>query len=799
MFNNIFSLNKKVTMIIPIKSSDFMYVEKLIPLVRQNIAPKEIIVISAPDVKDRCLNLGVVFIDENQMIKGLDFTTLKQQICNLHMDIKSTGWYLQQFLKLGFSQLCKTEYYVSWDADMLPIRPINLFDNNGKPYLTLKKEYMHRYFLTLKRLLNIDKQRNESFIAEHMLFKTKLVKELIKDIEHTSNKGNTWWEKILYSTLPESQKDSFAFSEFETYGNWVEYKHPNVYVVRKLNMLRHAKYFFGENLSNSDIVWASKSFDTLSFEHFDKQIMPQWYKKIAKKIMSFKTFLRINSVFLNKHYKNKLDEFDWFYGQKTGYEKTSDKYKNLNDVNKINVLFDTSLINSFDDKGRGRSGIFWVSFNILKILAKRPEIKLFLYSMDMQKTISFFNFYRNKIPNLNLFSGDVLNMDVYLSSLNQIPDLIKKTGIPCFTIIHDCIPFVLPEHMEVCKGWFPDLINSFTSNDYCFANSNYTKKDFLKYCPALDADKITVIPLSTNMPLKPNKHLKNNIREKYKIPQNKKYLFSLCSLEPRKNLIRSVSCFIKFIKKNKINDLVFVLGGGAYEGFIERFEKEVPEYEKYKDKIIRAGYIDDEDMEVLYSNAEWFVYTSQYEGFGMPPLEAMACGTAVITSNNTSLPEVVGNAGIMIDWDSDEQHIAAYEKYYFNEQYRKKMADAGLKRSKQFSWDKAVDIIVNAFKKIERDPNRISLYLNNSNNDVRVKIIKKCYLFDIIPVLKIASKYGVSRWLLFGVLPLMKQKRIDYHTNYYLFGFIHIMRISDNYGVYKLRIFGVPLLKIKSE
>lgn len=63
--------------------------------------------------------------------------------------------------------------------------------------------------------------------------------------------------------------------------------------------------------------------------------------------------------------------------------------------------------------------------------------------------------------------------------------------------------------------------------------------------------------------------------------------------------------------------------------------------------------------------AEWFVYTSQYEGFGLPPLEAIACGCPVIVSNNSSLPEVVGDSCIMIDYDSDEQHIEAYEKYYF--------------------------------------------------------------------------------------------------------------------------------------
>ena len=103
-------------------------------------------------------------------------------------------------------------------------------------------------------------------------------------------------------------------------------------------------------------------------------------------------------------------------------------------------------------------------------------------------------------------------------------------------------------------------------------------------------------------------------------------------------------------------------------------------------------------MPVLYSNAEWFVYTSQYEGFGLPPLEAMQCGCPVITSNNSSLPEVVGDAGIMIDWDDEEQHIQSYEKFYFNESLRKEYGQKGLKRAKNFSWKKTVNQIISVME-----------------------------------------------------------------------------------------------------
>ena len=88
-----------------------------------------------------------------------------------------------------------------------------------------------------------------------------------------------------------------------------------------------------------------------------------------------------------------------------------------------------------------------------------------------------------------------------------------------------------------------------------------------------------------------------------------------------------------------------------------------------------------------------------YEGFGLPPLEAMSCGCPVITSNNSSLPEVVGDAGIMIDWDSDEQHIKAYENYYFNKELREQNRQKGLERAKQFSWSKCANEILDVIRK----------------------------------------------------------------------------------------------------
>lgn len=291
--------------------------------------------------------------------------------------------------------------------------------------------------------------------------------------------------------------------------------------------------------------------------------------------------------------------------------------------------------------------------------------------------------------------------DVYFSPVFKPPVfIVKNNKIKEYTIIYDTIPLVFPEFypgMKKKNYFYRQFINSINKNAYYFAISQNTKKDFIKYVPQIDGEKITTTLLAASENFYRCENNKKNIevRKKYKIPQEKKYILSLCSLEPRKNLIFAIKNFIKFIKANKINNLVFVLGGGHWDEFIEKLNKEINDLGEYKDKIIKAGYIDDEDLASLYSHAEMFVYPSIYEGFGLPPLEAMQCGCPVITSNVTSIPEVIGNAGIMIDPNNDDGLINAYEEIYFNESLKKELSQKGMQKAKEFSWKKCVDIMVN--------------------------------------------------------------------------------------------------------
>ena len=368
------------------------------------------------------------------------------------------------------------------------------------------------------------------------------------------------------------------------------------------------------------------------------------------------------------------------------------------DKNKLKIAFNCDdLLNGLHDN-TSRTGIYTVALNIAKILLDKEDIDIYFYTyrtIDIELREYLIKIFENKYIQIISENSNIwFYIDIFYSPANAIPNFIINDykHIKRYTTQHDIMPVIFPEYYPDYdeNHWLHIVLQqSVRDNNYIFAVSENTKKDFLKYNPKFNPNNIITTHLGVDNKFNPkNSTDVNNILNQYNIPKDKKYVFSLCTIEPRKNLIRIIRSFFKFLEKNNINDMVFVMGGTSWGHFIEKFNTEISEY---KDKIIKIGYVADEDLPYLYSGAEWFVYTSQYEGFGLPPLEAMACGCPVIVSNNSSLPEVVGDAGITIDYDSDKQHIEAYERYYFNEEYRKEMAQRGLERSKLFSWDKCVN------------------------------------------------------------------------------------------------------------
>ena len=123
----------------------------------------------------------------------------------------------------------------------------------------------------------------------------------------------------------------------------------------------------------------------------------------------------------------------------------------------------------------------------------------------------------------------------------------------------------------------------------------------------------------------------------------------------------------------------------------------------YSEDILRIGFIADEDKPALYNLASLFVYPSFYEGFGFPPLEAMQCGTPVITSNVSSLPEIVGDAAIMIDPDRPDELYRAMKEILLNQNLHTHLRTKGMERARQFSWHKSAEQFLALVKKMKSE------------------------------------------------------------------------------------------------
>lgn len=273
----------------------------------------------------------------------------------------------------------------------------------------------------------------------------------------------------------------------------------------------------------------------------------------------------------------------------------------------------------------------------------------------------------------------------------------RNESIRKYICLQDAIPILYEEYYPKMKDsyfWYRLLIDQINPKGWYFAISKATKDDFCRLFPQLLPDRIKVTYLGKNDRYRYLEKPDIKVLEKYGLEQNTKYFFSLCTVEPRKNLLRSVKSFIQFIRQENIKDLYYVIGGSKWKTFYDQLMTEFAGDVFFQDYVKMIGYVEDEELPHLYNQAMCFVFTSQYEGFGLPVLEAMSCGCPVITSTSSSLPEVAGDAGLTVAWDSEEEHIEAYRQIFTDEGLRIKLHAAGLARAELFSWEKCADIML---------------------------------------------------------------------------------------------------------
>jgi glycosyltransferase involved in cell wall biosynthesis len=298
-----------------------------------------------------------------------------------------------------------------------------------------------------------------------------------------------------------------------------------------------------------------------------------------------------------------------------------------------------------------------------------------------------------------------------------IPNLIKNKGINLYHIpqngigfplgynvdvivtIHDLIPYIMPETVGIgyLNRFLKDMPSIIESSKGIITVSEFSKRDILRFFPSFPEDKIFVTPLAADEEFKPipKEYCKKYIKDNYKIEDP--YILYIGGFSKRKNVKSLITSFASIEKGLKTHHKLLIAGSLRDEG---ELLKSLVNSLGLQDTIIFTGYLPDEVLPIFYSGAEAFVYPSLYEGFGLPPLEAMSCRTPVITSNLTSIPEVTSNSAILINpLDPDELQVSLL-KLLNDESLKEELQEKGYKKSLEFSWAKTAKKTIKAYKSI---------------------------------------------------------------------------------------------------
>jgi glycosyltransferase involved in cell wall biosynthesis len=267
-----------------------------------------------------------------------------------------------------------------------------------------------------------------------------------------------------------------------------------------------------------------------------------------------------------------------------------------------------------------------------------------------------------------------------------------KSAIPFFSscpvvvTLHDLIPLSHPETEKFAARvyWRLQIPNAAKRSDFIITDSEDARKEIINdFNVAPERIKAIMLGFDPAMLELRDQNTGVTVRDRYGLPE--RYILYVGTIQPRKNIDSVIEAYFALRLESPTVPKLVIVGrkGWLYDSLFRRISELA-----LTDKVIFTGFIPDEDLPFIYDGAQVFIYISLFEGFGLPPLEAMACGVPVVVSNTTSLPEVVGDAGISVMPTDIEAIVSALKTVLDNSEIAEKMKKKGLERARSFSWER---------------------------------------------------------------------------------------------------------------
>lgn len=271
--------------------------------------------------------------------------------------------------------------------------------------------------------------------------------------------------------------------------------------------------------------------------------------------------------------------------------------------------------------------------------------------------------------------------------------------LPCPNVVtfHDMTFFLYPQLHTLSKRIFFRYMIHYSAKraSALVADSESTRQDAIRLL-RLAPGRITTAPLGVTPDYHPVRDLARQeaVRQKYHLPE--RFILNVGLVEPRKNLPALLWAFAQISGRFPSEKLVLVGRKGWMVDQVFRLVDSLA----LLDRVCFTGYVDGNDLPVIYSMADVFVYPTFYEGFGLPVLEAMACGAPVITSNTSSLPEIAGDAGVLLPPEDEEGLAAALERLLLNEDERQARSLRGLALASAFTWERTARLTWQVYQRL---------------------------------------------------------------------------------------------------
>jgi glycosyltransferase involved in cell wall biosynthesis len=337
---------------------------------------------------------------------------------------------------------------------------------------------------------------------------------------------------------------------------------------------------------------------------------------------------------------------------------------------------------------------------------REDEFVIFKSRKDKTHIIDQANFLQKKLwtPNHHRFERTAMSFELAPFALDVLhsPDFIppSHTRFPSVITMHDLAFLLYPRFLTRDSARYYGQVDlAARQANHIIAVSESTKRDTVRLL-GVPESKITVIHEAAHPLFTPvtNDEALVRTRARYALPAE--FILFVSTIEPRKNLPTLLRAFRR-LRDNYKSPAILAIAGNR--GWLAEEVDQVLEELKLGELVHFLGGVPNEELVYLYNAASLFVLPSFYEGFGLPPLEAMACGTPVVVSKVSSLPEVVGDAGMLVEPEDVEGLTVAMWRVLTDEKLRREMRAKGLKRAATFSWERAARETLAVYLKVSQN------------------------------------------------------------------------------------------------